>query len=68
MIVVFMYTSGISVSDVCVCLHVLDRDDLFEQMLQEPDEVATKRKRTRDMLRVLQQAFRVCLPYYIKRA
>ncbi|KAJ9552035.1 hypothetical protein OSB04_016080 [Centaurea solstitialis] len=36
----------------------LYRDDLFEQMLQEPDEVATKRKRTRELLRVLQQAFR----------
>ena len=30
-------------------------------MLQEPDEVAMKRKRTRDTLRVLQQAFRVCM-------
>ena len=38
---------------------VLNRDDLFEQMLQEPDEIATKRKRTRDLLCVLQQAFRV---------
>ncbi|GJU56421.1 dynamin-related protein 3A-like protein [Tanacetum coccineum] len=47
-----------SVSNVGACSHILDRDDLFEQMLQEPDEVATKRKRTRDMLRVLQQAFR----------
>lgn len=46
-------------SDVCACSHDMYRDDLFEQMLQEPDEVATKRKRTRDMLRVLQQAFRV---------
>ncbi|XP_071713898.1 dynamin-related protein 3A-like [Rutidosis leptorrhynchoides] len=41
-----------------VFIKKLYRDDLFEQMLQEPDEVATKRKRTRDMLRVLQQAFR----------
>lgn len=28
-------------------------------MLQEPEEVAMKRKRTRETLRVLQQAFRV---------
>ena len=28
-------------------------------MLQEPDEIAMKRKRTRETLRVLQQAFRV---------
>ncbi|CAI9304254.1 unnamed protein product [Lactuca saligna] len=41
-----------------VFIKKLYRDDLFEQMLQEPDEVATKRKRTRDLLRVLQQAFR----------
>ncbi|KAL0422447.1 UNVERIFIED_CONTAM: Dynamin-related protein 3A [Sesamum latifolium] len=34
------------------------RDNLFEEMLQEPDEVSMKRKRTRDTLRVLQQAFR----------
>ncbi|KAK8624806.1 hypothetical protein V6N13_089692 [Hibiscus sabdariffa] len=27
-------------------------------MLQEPDEIASKRKRTRETLRVLQQAFR----------
>ncbi|KAL0384395.1 UNVERIFIED_CONTAM: Dynamin-related protein 3A [Sesamum radiatum] len=36
----------------------LYRDNLFEEMLQEPDEVSMKRKRTRDTLRVLQQAFR----------
>ncbi|XP_024959226.1 dynamin-related protein 3A-like isoform X1 [Cynara cardunculus var. scolymus] len=41
-----------------VFIKKLYRDDLFEQMLQEPDEVAVKRKRTRDLLRVLQQAFR----------
>ncbi|KAK4491185.1 hypothetical protein RD792_001916 [Penstemon davidsonii] len=40
------------------------RDNLFEEMLQEPDEVAMKRKRTRETLRVLQQAFRVSV-YYI---
>ncbi|KAK6143667.1 hypothetical protein DH2020_024015 [Rehmannia glutinosa] len=37
---------------------LLLRDNLFEEMLQEPDEVAMKRKRTRETLRVLQQAFR----------
>nr|XP_043630212.1 dynamin-related protein 3A-like [Erigeron canadensis] len=36
----------------------LYRDDLFEQMLQEPDDISIKRKRTRELLRVLQQAFR----------
>ncbi|KAL5705321.1 dynamin GTPase [Ranunculus cassubicifolius] len=41
-----------------VFIKKLYRDNLFEEMLQEPDEVATKRKRTREMLRALQQAFR----------
>ncbi|KAL7082540.1 hypothetical protein ACP275_14G104900 [Erythranthe tilingii] len=41
-----------------VFIKKLYRDNMFEEMLQEPDEVATKRKRTRDTLRVLQQAFR----------
>ncbi|KAI7727969.1 hypothetical protein M8C21_002814 [Ambrosia artemisiifolia] len=41
-----------------VFIKKLYRDDMFEQMLQEPEEVATKRKRTRERLRVLQQAFR----------
>ncbi|OVA01830.1 Dynamin central domain [Macleaya cordata] len=41
-----------------VFIKKLYRDNLFEEMLQEPDEVAVKRKRTREMLRVLQQAFR----------
>ncbi|XP_047341021.1 dynamin-related protein 3B-like [Impatiens glandulifera] len=36
----------------------LYRDNLFEEMMQEPEEVATKRKITRKMLGVLQQAFR----------
>ncbi|XP_059653227.1 dynamin-related protein 3A-like [Cornus florida] len=39
-----------------VFIRKLYRDNLFEEMLQEPDEVATKRKRTRDTLHVLQQA------------
>lgn len=34
-------------------------------MLAEPDEIASKRKRTRDTLRVLQQAFRVTYPDFL---
>ncbi|XP_073312320.1 dynamin-related protein 3A-like [Primulina huaijiensis] len=41
-----------------VFIKKLYRDNLLEEMLQEPDEVAMKRKRTRESLRVLQQAFR----------
>ncbi|KAL5562698.1 hypothetical protein UlMin_032445 [Ulmus minor] len=41
-----------------VFIKKLYRENLFEEMLQEPDEVASKRKRTRETLRVLQQAFR----------
>ncbi|KAG9157414.1 hypothetical protein Leryth_010249 [Lithospermum erythrorhizon] len=41
-----------------VFIKMLYRDNLIEEMLQEPDEVALKRKRTKEMLRVLQQAFR----------
>ncbi|KAL5787842.1 hypothetical protein ACOSP7_004791 [Xanthoceras sorbifolium] len=41
-----------------VFIKKLYRENLFEEMLQEPEEVATKRKRTRETLRVLQQAFR----------
>ncbi|KAL6269835.1 hypothetical protein ACE6H2_026746 [Prunus campanulata] len=41
-----------------VFIKKLYRENLFEEMLQEPDEVAMKRKRTRETLRVLQQAFR----------
>ncbi|CAA0812394.1 Dynamin-related protein 3A [Striga hermonthica] len=41
-----------------VFIKKLYRDNLFEEMLQEPDEVSMKRKRTRETLRVLQQAFR----------
>ncbi|XP_009590783.1 dynamin-related protein 3B [Nicotiana tabacum] len=39
-----------------VFIEKLYRDNLLEEMLQEPDEIATKRKRTRETLRVLQQA------------
>ncbi|KAK9677397.1 hypothetical protein RND81_11G140600 [Saponaria officinalis] len=42
-----------------VFIKKLYREDLFEEMLQEPNEVATKRKQTREKLRVLNQAFRV---------
>lgn len=41
------------------------RDDLIEEMLREPEELATKRKRTRETLRVLQQAFRVSAHPYL---
>ncbi|GFS43625.1 dynamin-related protein 3A [Actinidia rufa] len=41
-----------------VFIKKLYRDNLFEEMLQEPDEVAMKRECTRDTLHVLQQAFR----------
>ncbi|KAL6211439.1 hypothetical protein ACLB2K_016665 [Fragaria x ananassa] len=41
-----------------VFIKKLYRENLFEEMLQEPDEVSMKRKRTRETLRVLQQAFR----------
>ncbi|XP_044489563.1 dynamin-related protein 3A-like isoform X2 [Mangifera indica] len=41
-----------------VFIRKLYRENLFEEMLQEPDEVATRRKRTRETLRVLQQALR----------
>ncbi|KAL9256078.1 Dynamin-related protein [Drosera capensis] len=42
-----------------VFIKKLYRDNLFEEMLQEPDEVAMKRKQTREKLRILNQAFRV---------
>ncbi|CAN0846592.1 Dynamin-related protein 3A [Linum grandiflorum] len=41
-----------------VLIKKLYRENLFEEMLQEPDEISVKRKQTRDTLRVLQQAFR----------
>lgn len=40
-----------------VLIQKLYRENLFEEMLQEPGEVAVKRKRARETLRVLQQAF-----------
>ncbi|KAK9077163.1 hypothetical protein SSX86_005499 [Deinandra increscens subsp. villosa] len=41
-----------------VFIKKLYRDDLFEQMLQEPDDISTKRKHTRELLRYYQQAYR----------
>ncbi|XP_058771706.1 dynamin-related protein 3A-like [Vicia villosa] len=41
-----------------VFIKKLYRDNLFEEMLQEPDEVALKRKRCRELLRAYQQAFK----------
>ncbi|CAN4107893.1 unnamed protein product [Withania somnifera] len=41
-----------------VFIKKLYRENLLEEMLQEPDEIAMKRKRTRETLRVLQQAFK----------
>ncbi|KAI7737033.1 hypothetical protein M8C21_007533 [Ambrosia artemisiifolia] len=40
-----------------VFIRKLYRDDLFEQLLHEPDDIPIKRKRTRELLNVLQQAF-----------
>ncbi|KAH9622056.1 hypothetical protein KSS87_004391 [Heliosperma pusillum] len=42
-----------------VFIKKLYRENLFEEMLREPGEVALKRKQTREKLRVLNQAFRV---------
>ncbi|CAH9058179.1 unnamed protein product [Cuscuta europaea] len=41
-----------------VLIKKLYRENLIEEMLQEPDEIATKRKRTRETLRLYQQAFK----------
>ncbi|KAE9591836.1 putative dynamin central domain, dynamin, GTPase domain, GTPase effector domain, Dynamin superfamily [Lupinus albus] len=41
-----------------VFIKKLYRDNLFEEMLQEPDEVSMKRKRCRELLRAYQQAFK----------
>ncbi|KAK7363063.1 hypothetical protein VNO77_05192 [Canavalia gladiata] len=41
-----------------VFIEKLYREDLFEEILREPDEVAMKRKRCRELLRAYQQAFR----------
>ncbi|KAL3010859.1 hypothetical protein AAZX31_07G168300 [Glycine max] len=41
-----------------VFIEKLYREDLFEEMLQEPEEVAKKRKHCRELLRAYQQAFK----------
>ncbi|ESQ53783.1 hypothetical protein EUTSA_v10024438mg [Eutrema salsugineum] len=41
-----------------VFIKKLYRENLFEEMLQEPDEIAVKRKRTQETLHILQQAYR----------
>ncbi|XP_010447212.1 PREDICTED: dynamin-related protein 3A-like isoform X1 [Camelina sativa] len=41
-----------------VFIKKLYRENLFEEMLQEPEEIAGKRKRTQETLHVLQQAYR----------
>ncbi|XP_027919460.1 dynamin-related protein 3A-like [Vigna unguiculata] len=41
-----------------VFIQKLYREDLFEELLQEPDEIAKKRKHCRELLRAYQQAFK----------
>ncbi|KAL9174441.1 hypothetical protein ABFS82_02G053000 [Erythranthe guttata] len=41
-----------------VFIKKLYRENMLEKMLQEPDEISIKRKRTHETLRVLHQAFR----------
>ncbi|WOL03720.1 dynamin-related protein 3A [Canna indica] len=41
-----------------VFIRKLYREHLFEEMLREPDDIAARRKRLRETLRVLQQAYR----------
>ncbi|KAJ3678280.1 hypothetical protein LUZ60_002083 [Juncus effusus] len=41
-----------------VLISTLYRENLFEEMLKEPDEISSKRKRIRETLKVLQQAYR----------
>ncbi|KAL6545829.1 Dynamin-related protein 3A [Orobanche gracilis] len=41
-----------------VFIQKLYRENLFEEILLEPDEISMKRKHTRETLRILQQAFR----------
>lgn len=42
-----------------ILCYIQTRDNLFEEMLQEPEEIAMKRKRCRELLRAYQQAFKV---------
>ncbi|PKU76142.1 Dynamin-related protein 3A [Dendrobium catenatum] len=41
-----------------VFIRKLYRENLFDDMLREPDDIAAKRKRVRETLRVLQQAYK----------
>ncbi|KAL0918725.1 hypothetical protein M5K25_010749 [Dendrobium thyrsiflorum] len=41
-----------------VCIRKLYRENLFEEMLREPDDLTARRKKVRETLRVLQQAYR----------
>ncbi|KAL0905225.1 hypothetical protein M5K25_027414 [Dendrobium thyrsiflorum] len=41
-----------------VFIRKLYRENLFDEMLREPDDIAAKRKRVRETLRVLQQAYK----------
>ncbi|CAN6458982.1 unnamed protein product [Victoria cruziana] len=48
-----------------VLIQKLYRENLFEEMLQEREEVATKRKQCRELLHVLQQAVWVSGPLFL---
>lgn len=54
-----MHASLTWIADYTVYFKIQTRDNLFEEMLQEPDEIALKRKRCRELLRAYQQAFKV---------
>jgi len=57
-----MYASLTWITACTVYVKIQTRDNLFEEMLQEPDEIALKRKRCRELLRAYQQAFKVDSP------
>jgi len=57
-----MYASLTLIADCTLYVKIQTRDNLFEEMLQEPDEIALKRKRCRELLRAYQQAFKVNSP------
>lgn len=44
---------------------ILHRENLFEEMLQEKEDIAVKRKRCKEILRVLQQANWVCTLFLV---
>src|SRR5437762_867309 len=41
-------------------LYEQSSEDLFEDLLKEPDEITLKRKQIRENLMVLEQAYKVC--------